>query len=193
MLSLTALAGALLVSVQGAEVPAFDGNAASRSGDLVVFYRVEEGFRVSLRVEWSGAVAYTRASKTDVTRIGVEFVDLDADGREDVIVTYVDEGGYSIVPLVRRGTGKVVDALRGIGRSVHTYTDIDADEKGVRRAGGHSLVPFKGERAPRLVVRNVSIGGQRYQDAVFRLDVKSGEYSITSKGKRLADDGDGEL
>jgi hypothetical protein len=138
-------------------------------------------------------VAYTRASKTEVSRIGVEFVDLDADGRDDVIVTYVDEGGYSLVPLIRSGTSRILDAFRGIGRSVHTYTDIDADSKGVHREGGHSLVRFERERAPRLVVRNVSIGGERYKDAAFRLDVKSGKYSIASRGKRLVDDQDGEL
>lgn len=183
----------MLVSASTKQVPEFAGKSVNRSGDLVVHHRVEDGFRVSLRVEWNGTVAYTRASKTDVTRIGVEFVDLDADGRDDVIVTYVDEGGYTLIPLIRRETAKLVDAFRGIGRSVHTYTDVDADERGVRRAGGHSLVPFNGERAPRLVVKNVAIGGQQYQDAVFRLDIRAGEYFIASKGKPLSDDSDGEL
>jgi hypothetical protein len=177
------LLGAAMLSPASAS--AFEGRATSPDGDIVVSYSVKNGYEVSVTVDTrkqKGAFHYS--ARSDVSGIRVEFLDLNADSRLDVIVRHEDESGYAPRVLINRD-GAFVNALN-IGKLVYVSTEPDpeAETTGAPK-GGYRLKKVTGQAAPDLVFTNVVIGKDRYRDATFRYDPAAATYVLRKTGAKL--------
>ena len=103
--------GFLLTSLFSVPCGAFEGRATSKDGNLVVTYHVTDGYKISVRIDTKKKqVAYSASIEADVYSIKVDFVDLNIDGFEDVIVKYADETGYSPAILINQKDSSFVNA-----------------------------------------------------------------------------------
>jgi hypothetical protein len=169
-----------------ASASAFEGRATSPDGDIVVSYSVKHGTEVSVTVDTrkkKGAFHYS--ARSDVSGIRVEFVDLNADSRLDVIVRHEDESGYAPRVLINRDGDSFVNALN-IGKLVYVSTEPEpeAEATGAPK-GGYRLKTVEGHAAPDLVFTNVVIGKERYREATFRYDPATATYVLRRTGAKL--------
>jgi hypothetical protein len=190
---------ALLVSIVAAlacsavpaapATPAFEGRAAS--GGVVVSWRVEDGYRIHLVVDTKARKrAYEERSEVDVSVISADFVDVNADGRMDVLVKLADEEGYSPEVLVAREDGSFERALDHPPFVAENLSSKDGRPEEppryrVRSAGGTA----------ELVFPNAVFGGERFRDATYRWDRVKRRFVLAGKGPSLgkvieAGDGD---
>ena len=66
---------------------AFEGRASSKDGNLVVTYKIEEGYKITIRIDTKRKkAAYLESFQEDVSSIKIDFVDVNDDGLHDVVV-----------------------------------------------------------------------------------------------------------
>lgn len=164
---------------------AFQGRAASRGGGIVVTYDVVDGYKVSLTIDTEKKKkAYVAQDETDVNDIEVDFIDVNGDGLQDVIVKYADETGYSPLILINTENSSFIDALSDLEDSIYVNTELDIrdDGKAVRRRD-YLLKDITGDGIQEIVFYKTIIAEKGYLYVRLCLDKKTKKYSICKKGK----------
>ena len=165
---------------------AFEGRAASKDGNLVVTYKVEEEYKITVRIDTKRKKgAYLKTSEGDVVKIQPDFVDVNGDGLQDVIIKYADETGYSPVVLINHGDISFKDALRGIKKNEPLYinTELEIKEGGpVKRGRDYELKDLTGD-VPKLIFYRAFMGGKGYRYVAFRYDKRTTSYVLYKKGE----------
>lgn len=164
---------------------AFEGRASSKDGDLVVTYKVEEGYKITIRIDTKRKkAAYLKSLKGDVSSIKIDFMDVNGDGLQDVIVKYADETGYSPAVLINHDDLSFTDALSGVTKKELLYINTEPDviqEGGATPRGGYKVKNRDG--IPELIFYNVFIGRKGYRYATFRYDKRTTSYVLYKKGE----------
>lgn len=162
---------------------AFEGRVSSKDGNLSVIYKVEEGYKITVRIDTKRKkAAYLKSLQADVSNLKIDFVDVNGDGLQDVIVKYADETGYSPAVLINHDDLSFTDALSGIKEAIYINTELEIEESGraVRR-GGYKVKNRDGIHE--LIFYNVFIGNKGYRYAVFRYDKRTTSYALFKKGE----------
>lgn len=173
--------GLLMVVLPVVTCEAFEGRASSKDGNLVATYKVEEGYKITIRVDTKRKkAAYLKSFQGDVTNIKIDFADVNGDGLQDVIVKYADETGYSPAALINHGDLSFTDALSGIDLYINTELEIKEGGRATR-PGGYKVKNRDG--VPELIFYNVFIGRKGYRYATFRYDKRTTSYVLYQKGE----------
>lgn len=176
--------GFLLASLFSIPCDAFDGRATSKDGNLVVTYHVADGYKISIRIDTKKRqAAYSASIEADVNSIKVDFVDLNKDRFEDVIIKYADETGYSPTILINQKDSSFVNALQDLGELLYVNTELKVGDDGKAvRGPEYRLKDMTGDRVPELTFYDVFIGKNGYRSASFRFDAKTTRYLLFQKG-----------
>lgn len=164
---------------------AFEGRVSSKDGNLVVIYKVEEGYKISIRIDTKRKkFAYIKSLESDIFSIEVDFVDVNGDGLQDVIVKYSDETGYSPAVLINHDNLSFTDSLRDVKQTnalyINTELEIKEGGRAVRR-GGYKVNNRNG--ILELTFYDVFIGNKGYRYAAFRYDKRTTSYVLYKKGE----------
>ncbi len=160
----------------------FDGRAASADRSVVVSYSVKDGFKISITIDTpKKKAAFQESTTTDVTGIAVDFVDLNGDSLQDVIIKYKDESSYQPEVLINRDG---VSFVRALTTSFVVWTEPEPGQEDVPK-GRYRLKKVKGRAIPDLVFPDVVIGRDRYRDATFRFDPSTSKYALLRTGAKL--------
>ena len=162
---------------------AFEGRASSKDGNLVVTYKIEEGYKITIRIDTKRKkAAYLESFQEDVSSIKIDFVDVNDDGLHDVVVKYADETGYSPAVLINHDHFSFTDSLSGIKEPLYINTELEIKEGGrATRRGGYKVKSRDG--IPELIFYNVFIGRKGYRYATFRYDKRTTSYVLYQKGE----------
>lgn len=172
---------------------AFEGHATSKDGRVNVTYKVEDGFKVSVRIDTAiKKPAYQSFENSDVSSIGVSFADVNRDGYIDVLIQHADETGYVPVVLVNQSNRSFTDALMDAKKQFRTAfyvnTEVDLIEEGRRPSGmTYELKDLDGDGMPELVFYNAFIDNKGYRYVAFQLDKGATNYHLYKRGKMFLD------
>jgi hypothetical protein len=181
----TSIFGLFILVLPVMNCQAFEGHAKSTDGKLAVTYRVQEGYKITIRIDTkSKKGAYLENPKGDVSAIKVDFIDVNRDGLQDVIIKFADETGYSPSVLVNHGDLSFTDALTDIKKKEPLYINTEPE---VILGGGDTprsgyKVKNRGD-VPELICYNVFIGDKGYRYAAFRYDKQTASYVLYKKGE----------
>ena len=179
--------GLPLYFLLAAQCGAFEGRAASRNGNIVVTYKVVDGYKISIKIDTKmRKIAYSESLEADVYDIKVDFVDFNNDRYEDVLIKYADETGYSPVVLVNQKNATFINAMRNLKEQIYVNTELSIEEDGdaVRRKD-YRLKDMTGDGIPELVFYEAFIGKYGYHSISLRFDSKTTSYLLHQKGKQL--------
>jgi hypothetical protein len=176
--------GLLLTALFSVPCGAFEGRTANKDGNLVVTYHVADGYKISIKIDTNKKrAAYSASLEADVYSIKVDFVDLNNDGFEDVIIKYADETGYSPAILINQKNSSFVNALRNLEELLYVNTELKIGEDGKAvRGAEYRLKDMTGDGVPELTFYDVFIGKKSYRSAGFRFDAKTTSYLLYQKG-----------
>ncbi len=164
---------------------AYAGRSTSKDGNLVVTYTVEEGYKITIRIDTKKKKgAYLRVTEGDVFAIKVDFVDVNGDRLEDVIIKYADESGYSPAVLINHDDLSFTDSLSEVKKANALYISAELEIKEGGRAtrrGGYKVKNRDGNIE--LIFYDVFIGGKGYRYAAFRYDKPTKRHVLYQKGE----------
>jgi hypothetical protein len=170
---------------------AYEGHAKSKSGNLSVTYKVDDGYKISVRIDTNTKkAAYSASLKTDVLAIKVDFVDVNKDGLEDVIIKYADETGYSPAVLINRDNSSFVNAVRNLKEPLYVNTELDFDDHRAVRRREYRLRGTPDNNVPELIFYNVYMGSKGYRYVTLRYEQGTASYSVRQKGEVFDDRGE---
>jgi len=159
---------------------ALDGRIVSNDGNLVVTYKVEDGYKITIRIDTKiKKKAYLKSFCSDVLNIKIEFIDVNGDSLNDVIIKYADEMGYTPAVLVNNANLYFIDALSDFDLYINTEIDIEKNGHAKRR-GDYKIKTHNG--IPELTFYDVLIGNKGYRYVTFRYDKTN--YEVHSFQKR---------
>lgn len=177
--------GLLILVLSVVNCDAFEGHARSKDDNLVVTYKVEEGYKITIRIDTKRKkAAHLKSFQADVFGIEIDFVDVNGDGLQDVIVKYGDETGYSPAVFINHDDLSFKDALSDIKKKGPLYINEEPDviqEGGATPRGGYKVKNRDG--IPELTFYNVFIGSKGYRYAAFRYDKQTTSYVLYKKGE----------
>lgn len=163
----------------------FEGRFVSNDGNMVVSYRVDEGYKITIKVDTRRKKgAYLKEFKGDVFGIDIDFVDVNDDGLQDIIIKYSDETGYSPAVLINNDNLTFTDALSEIKKreSVYVSTELEIGEGGhIKRRGGYKVRNQAG--ISELVFYDIFIGRTGYRYAIFRYNTNTKNFLLYKKGE----------
>ncbi len=161
----------------------------SKDGSVVVTYKVEEGYKISIRIDTTARkAAYSESLQADVTRIGVDFIDVNHDGFQDVLIKYADETGYSPVILINRNNRSFVSALPKTNEARYVNTELEITKAGkAARRKDYELRDVTADGVPELIFYKMFLGKKGYSYVAFRYDSRTVSYLLHKKGEVFAE------
>lgn len=172
---------------------AFEGHSTSKDGSLNVIYKVDDGYKISIRIDTKKKnAAYQSSEKSDVSSIDVFFVDANKDGYLDVLIQHADETGYVPVLLINHDNNFFTNALKEAEKqfktALYVNTEVDLIEDGMQQyPGGYQLKDMGNSGIPELFFYNAFIDGKGYRFVAFRFDKKTMNYHLYKKGQLFLD------
>ncbi len=176
--------GLTMLALSAVPAHAFEGRAASKDGTVVVTYKVEEGYKISIRIDTKAKkMAYSESLKADVTSIKVDFLDVNNDGFQDVLIKYADETGYSPAILVNRNDQSFLRALPKTNEALYVNTELEITKEGkATRPKDYELRNVTGDRISELIFYKAFLDKKGYRHVVFRYDRRTASYVLHEKG-----------
>ncbi len=167
-----------------------EGRVVSADGRITLEYRIEDGYKIHIAINTAGKRnAYVASLRADVYQIEADFLDLNDDGRIDVIVKYSDEAGYSPRFLLNHEDASFFDVTpdtKGLEFRFDIY-HRDIKDGGIPSPKPeYYLADVSGDAIPELVFKSLWLGRKGYRDVVLQLDALKKRYIVIRKGEQLS-------